>query len=764
MDAVATVCSTTALDAKALLDIATPDLYRQNAFRVLNLPTTATASDLARQHKRLKLMQKLGENDATPELACLQLDEAPDSEAIRSATQRLQDPVSRLIDELFWFWPVDPQSSDDDALRLLRAKDITAAAALWAHRAKDRTNGYIAIHNLAVLNHALALDIEHAVTSEQLGEGTSQWRHERWIQALENWRAAIEHDDLWSHVTARIRELDDPRLTTGFARRIRFALPGAILTINARIAVQSARAGRTADAKRHVSYIRDCGIDRIGWAEGTDLHVERITPAAIVARELSPLLEEVRIACESAANGVKSALLRTPEILKGLIAELNPVLGTIDALSELDGTSDLRELAHDQAGETIRNCAVSFGTETGNWMESLNLTRTAQQFACAGPLRAQLEQDIAQLGKLIADQREQSRLKDAVTAHQVSEVTIPRGGATVWQVCTCCLGKPDSEQTVSYSWEEWRGLSRNTRQLSFAFPICTSCLRHWREYELKRWALFLVPITTSTLIMWLTATIIEQPHPLMFLTGGTVLNAILLFAASRFLKVGVITSDHACRRRAVAMSCASNELVTFRFKNPLYADAFARANKATVTTRRWWKPPRGSNLLEGRGGSLLIAGCLTIAAVAHLIVYGSMQDSWQASAARHAASANPPARNAPAPIAVPSYRYSGLENQISAGKSRLTELEADIGRMDAQLQSWSSEMGRYKIEIQGYERAARNGFRINESAYEQILAGHNRDVDDYNALLEQRREKYETYTNEINALNDLVRRYNQGER
>ena len=84
--------------------------------------------------------------------------------------------------------------------------------------------------------------------------------------------------------------------------------------------------------------------------------------------------------------------------------------------------------------------------------------------------------------------------------------------------------------------------------------------------------------------------------------------------------------------------------------------------------------------------------------------------------------------------------------------------------MDAQRESLSSSIGRYKREIESYESQDRSGLQVNRSSYEQAVAKHNRLVKQSNALLERRNAKHSQFKQEIDSVNDMVNRYNRGER
>jgi hypothetical protein len=84
--------------------------------------------------------------------------------------------------------------------------------------------------------------------------------------------------------------------------------------------------------------------------------------------------------------------------------------------------------------------------------------------------------------------------------------------------------------------------------------------------------------------------------------------------------------------------------------------------------------------------------------------------------------------------------------------------------MDSSLESLSSWISRYKQEIDGYERQTRLGLNVDRSLYQQALDKHNALVREHNALLLEREARYAEYSREIDSVNDMVRRFNSGER
>src|SRR6476646_5421813 len=107
MDTMATAESR--LEFQPLLEIAGPKLFRRNSFRVLGVSTRTTARDIKRLQNRRQMQDKLGVTAARNDIDNpLTLTPPASEEDTRAAIERLSRPVDRLLDEIFWFWPVSP--------------------------------------------------------------------------------------------------------------------------------------------------------------------------------------------------------------------------------------------------------------------------------------------------------------------------------------------------------------------------------------------------------------------------------------------------------------------------------------------------------------------------------------------------------------------------------------------------------------------------------------------------------------------------------
>lgn len=363
-----------------LLKMARFDIYRINAFRVLEISVAASPREISSQMRKLDMMEKLGDTGQM-ERGFLPLIPSSDSDARREAYQRLGDPESRLIDELFWFWPLwfGLPEGNDEALVALKRNDFEVAVSVWKQHEEKASEANVSMHNLAIMYHALALDIEHLELTQTLSKKQLQQKRTYWEQTFSRWHILLNHEGFWQRLTKRIRELDDPRLTTGTARRIRSGLPLVILSINAMLAVQAAQKGNIDEASYHIGLMKKSGFDQPAVDEA-------------MRRAVAPIRERIKLICMNAENETKIAPENTEELVYNLIAETSQLLTTLDILLPEGYAS--RESAHDEVASRILSSDIAFTNKTKNWDASLKMLEQALQIAAGASLRQRIEENI----------------------------------------------------------------------------------------------------------------------------------------------------------------------------------------------------------------------------------------------------------------------------------------------------------------------------------------------------------------------------------
>jgi hypothetical protein len=377
-------------ESKKLLELATPDIYWQNAFRVLGLPVEASPHEINRQRSRLQMMRKVGIRSAGPLTGMMPLNPPPDEDQIARATQRLNDPESRLLDELFWFWPHNGNSSADEALRLLASNCPDNAQSLWMQEEQGSSQGKVSTHNLAVFYHIIALDLERA-SANALNAEHQDTRNRAWEAAFKRWQILMDDEGFWSRLTARIRELDDPRLTTGTARRIRYSLPKALLLINARLALRAAERNDESEVKRHLALMQYAG-------SSPSIRQEALQDV------VSSIRQRIHFACEAVAARASSDAAQADKYAAGLLEETEPLLRTIDWLLPKGNSS--RGAAFDDVVGCALRCQILFGNESENWLLSIRILESILPLAGSETVRARVQENL----KIVKRNSEEKRI------------------------------------------------------------------------------------------------------------------------------------------------------------------------------------------------------------------------------------------------------------------------------------------------------------------------------------------------------------------
>lgn len=156
-------------------------IFKNNAYHILGLNTTASQKDILKQSK--EIIARLKINDIPEyELDIGLSDGFRTEEAVKEAIQRLQMPRKRIKEYFFWFQIAD--SVDEQALKLLKAKDYIKAIRVWQNAAENSgTEPYFYKKNLAVL-YCLLLGIK---------ENKNYLR-----DSLLLWKELVEEDKFWS--------------------------------------------------------------------------------------------------------------------------------------------------------------------------------------------------------------------------------------------------------------------------------------------------------------------------------------------------------------------------------------------------------------------------------------------------------------------------------------------------------------------------------------------------------------------------------------
>lgn len=356
-------------DFKSLLDLATPELYERNAFRLLGVHVEASERDLA---KRKQVMEMASRNrlpvPAGP-CAILPRTVTPDDHEIRECCHAIGDAERRLAQEFFWFWPLSlGQAGNDPALRQLHQGDSDGAASIWCCHEGSLEEGPASKHNLAVLYHFAALEIENGLLNDKAppplpgtkdqGETQVAEAERFWMEADKYWTMVAVEQSCWSRVASRIRAIDDHSLTTGAARRMERRLPVALTLINARLAARAHQNGKSQHARRHAERIRKSGFDSDAVNEALRIAVE-------------PTRSGIKTLCDLAKKDAAADPAKADAVAERLLDQTAGLLALLDLLLPEDHPSRIAE--HDQVAISGLVCAVEFVNKTDQWKRALEL-------------------------------------------------------------------------------------------------------------------------------------------------------------------------------------------------------------------------------------------------------------------------------------------------------------------------------------------------------------------------------------------------------
>lgn len=733
-----------------LLSIVAKDLYRKNPFRILGLPINASLKEINRKQKSIEMSIDLGTVLSQSIAGILPLEPSPDKDCIKIAVEQIRDPHVRLIYGLFWFW--QSNHSKDECLELLHKRKFNEALKYWHDNEGNSNSGSIAKHNMAVLYHLTALDLEDKIVNGTAIEKEIESCKSHWKSAYTRWFDLVETDFFGDCIIQCLEDIDDVRLTLDVVNNIRHTLPKALLNINAELAVDASYRCDSKEVKRHIDIMNASGFD------------DRIIQE--VLRDVTkPIIERIHSVCVPITEKSKKTPREANSAVKALLSEIKLLLQSLDLLIPSD--SSLKERCHDEVAATLRDGIVTYGNETADWKECLDLSHEAANIAVGKSIKDRISDDIVFLSRNLQLEEEQKKVEEehqsSINTNAVYEVVVVGNKIAVPPLCTCCLKEADRQQSVSYSWTEQKTLSKVERTVSFNFPVCRECEKHQGQLTTKRFLLIILSSLLSVGLLYMIGSESSRFEYIEYIIPGAIISLVTLVVLSFLLRVRKITDEHAARNEAVTMVNANSDLnyATFRFSNYLYALAFAKANNREIKKQSRLRYSRNRSLLRGRSAFQVFIWVAILSLIGHSIAYSVLDDSWTSKSSFGTSTYSRPSSS----YSRPSYNYSQdsgtLISQINAGKQNLRTIEIELEKIDSSMESLSSRINSLKLQIDQYESAAANGQYVNQYSYNSVIENHNKLVNEYNSVLSKRKIKYSEYEQEFKRVNGLIERYNR---
>lgn len=370
-------------ECKPLIDAANKNLFRNNAFRITGLSIDATTREINKHADTLKLMEEFGQGESI-HTSAFALKPPPTLDQIRGAIEKLKDPEKRLVDEFFWFWPLDfGQSQSDPTLQAIASGDLNSALETWTSLEERHASSVVATHNLALAYHLAALDWETWAFNGQTDEKRQKKIAVYWREAFRRWNSLAADDRIWDRVVARVREIDDPRLTAGFARRMRSSLPQALGKINAELALAFAESGKIELARIHIQFMRNT----LQGLENAEKAAEMV---------LAPAKARLRVLIDNAKNSVMTDPATGGQVTRDLIEGARPTLFLFELF--FDHNEHGQKDVFDEVASACVNGLVSYQRETGNDETFVELLRMSLPLAVSAEVKQRIENNIT-IGK-----------------------------------------------------------------------------------------------------------------------------------------------------------------------------------------------------------------------------------------------------------------------------------------------------------------------------------------------------------------------------
>lgn len=366
--------------------------YQNNAFRVVGLTSEATLKEITQRVNEIRVKKSL-EIDVSYELDFNWMGEVDRSEQnVINALQRLENPISRLKEELFWFW-ID-EDADREALDCLRKGDRQSAHEIWKsviasdihedEKVSALVNQMILSHSSVIGREADLRYKEDIYTKGVCPKCSMQFGHEyrfciecgnklkevrvensstkkRNVSLSENhwtnWRFAInrisliaENESFWERTKEKAEKINDPRLSTNRIQEIRDNFLSDIASPNFRFLSQSLVSKDYERTKQHAALLNGSSFAYEYLRKGfNEILASHITLIDRHCRNSAKEISDFDQAEQKAINTVVEIYSKLEKNVSGTVSEGN--------LIDFNCISDYG-LARDKLAGSVKNMAI----------------------------------------------------------------------------------------------------------------------------------------------------------------------------------------------------------------------------------------------------------------------------------------------------------------------------------------------------------------------------------------------------------------------
>lgn len=731
------------------------DLVLMNPFRVLQLPVLA-AGPAIRKHQQ-KLRFDLGQSDwKGPKPICLPLPVVPDGTQIQSAFSMLEDPVERLLAELFWFWP--------DA-----NGDFTFGLNVWSKMDLEREGG-AGQHNTALFHLYNAIqaseDIFSSSSSQAINQGVS------WAAAFQWWKYLLERTEApWLRLRARVLEIGDPRLDTNLIGELRFDLLKSIegLAISYLGKAIEQRSDE-AWSKTAALVLDDKAISELSFPKQlvniANHELDRVEDViASKSQKIRPITKASKNEIDQffAETLLVNKLLLNAQNSSGISAEIR------------DEYAQVRLAVVRQYAMALRSHFVAYYNELDDLTAALNWTRGIDSLAIGGIDGSKIKEDLSRLEERKATDDRNQAIEKSVQEDKAVTVNLAcrSDGYSYRKICVCCLQPTEKEGM----WTATRKSGNTTYTRRISLPHCESCQKHKGSLSgsITKAVVFLLALVCGSTYFMGQMGLPESGGLIAgFLLGGG------LFAIAHSSKwprwafsLTPLSHGHAHRGEPLEILGFDDLYTVIRFFNPVYGTIFAEINNSKlIGPYDYKKHASGDSLLNGRTGRVIAAWAMIGGALGGWAT-GEMGRDANRSSSRPAATysrpseaqsnPNAPATVTPAPATTPCYEAppAPVYSYRDAERDRIKGMQAELKRLERSLNMQKSQLNNLQNEINSsssnldYYRNAGNTY-----AYNAGVDAHNSLIYQFRRLREDYNLEVSTYNQKLTEVNDAIDRYN----
>lgn len=385
--------------------------YQNNAFRVLGLPPNASGKDVLARANEIRVKSSVGMAVSFdydfPWMGPVDRSE----ENINNAVQRLENPVSRFREEIFWFWI--STDVDKEAINLLIKGDKKGANSCWkADNLSAKHNRFILAHSVVVgLESSIVYDsdekiIRCAACSHEYDAGNyvfclecggqlisipkrgfkklSETHWKNWNFVMDQVLALDESLGYWAAVRERARNIADARLNDGRVELVRERFIDDLLKVNFSL-IKCALAVKDLErVKAHSSLFGKRPLPADVLRSGfNDVLKTRIAQMQDVAVKYAKTLSEGKRTTQKSLYALSNEL----------IAETAEALHECEIIDQ-SSISDVA-LAKDHLAKTVRSISIELNNKFDDYEHAVALLNKAIGIAASEYVRKGFEKDQA---------------------------------------------------------------------------------------------------------------------------------------------------------------------------------------------------------------------------------------------------------------------------------------------------------------------------------------------------------------------------------